>query len=139
MEDNSKLMQQEIENKKKLPKEVKDKINTNIFKNLIAAVIVMCYLLLINFTYYKSGNSIENFMKCYSCIAAIISVVLFEIAYNKNSRFFCLVGIELLCLRCNINIYTIHILTYIFNFKKSIYAIAGNISSILFNKNDNNF
>lgn len=97
MEDNSKLMQLEIENKKKLPKEVKDKIGINIFKNLIAAIIVMVYLLLINFTYNKATDKFEEFMKYYSLGAAIISVILFEIAYNKGSRFFCLVGIELLC------------------------------------------
>lgn len=89
------LIQNEFENKRKLPIEVKNRINTNIFKNLLAAIIVMAYLLTISITYYKS-NSFEELVKYYACGAAIVSVVFIEIAYNKKSLFFLLIGIELL-------------------------------------------
>ena len=92
--ENSELIE-EIENRKKLPTEVKEKINTKIFKNLIAAVIVMAYLLLISATYYKLNN-FEELVKYYSCGISILSVVFFEIAYSKKNIFYCLIGIELL-------------------------------------------
>ena len=92
--ENSELIE-EIENRRKLPTEVKEKINTKIFKNLIAAVIVMAYLLLISATYYKSNN-FEELVKYYSCGISILSVVFFEIAYSKKNIFYCLIGIELL-------------------------------------------
>ena len=92
--ENSELIE-EIESSRKIPKEVKEKINTKIFKNLIAAVVVMAYLLLINFTYHKSSN-FEELVKYYSCVISIVSVVFFEIAYNKKNVFYCIIGIELL-------------------------------------------
>ena len=94
--ENTDLIKLDFENKKKLPKEVKNNIKLNIFKNLIAAIIVMLYLFLINFTYYKHYNNFEEYMKYYAIIVVIMSVVLLEIAYNKKSYNSLFIGIEFL-------------------------------------------
>ena len=52
----AKLMLLEIEKKRKLPKHVKETISTDIFQNLVAAIIVMAYLVTINIIYYTVQN-----------------------------------------------------------------------------------
>ena len=48
----AKLMQLEIEEKRKLPQTVKDNISTEIFQNILAAIIIVAYLCTINIIYY---------------------------------------------------------------------------------------
>ena len=86
MEDNSKLMQLEIEEKRKLPKNLKDKISTKIFQDLIVAVIIMAYFCTVNITYYKLENyKFEEYMKYFALAIILFTVISFEIAYRINS------------------------------------------------------
>lgn len=94
---NTELDDKEFEKRKKLPREVKSRINFNILKNLLAALIVMIYLFIISITYYKVGDGFENYVKYYACAVSFISVIFFESAYRKKSLFLCIIGIELLC------------------------------------------
>lgn len=97
MEDNSKLMQLEIEEKRKLPKNLKDKISTKIFQDLIVAVIIMAYFCTVNITYYKLENyKFEEYMKYFALGIILFTVISFEIAYRKNSINVWIIGIELL-------------------------------------------
>ncbi len=95
--DDIELIGSEFEKRRKLPREVKSRINFNILKNLSAAMIIMLYLLIINITYYKVGNDFANYVKYYACAVAFISVIFFEMAYRKKSLFIAIIGIELLC------------------------------------------
>lgn len=93
----AKLMQLEIEEQRKLPKEVKDNINTVIFQNLLAATIIMAYFCLINITYYNFENTIfEEYMKYFALGIILITVLDIEIAYRKNSIRLWIIGIEFL-------------------------------------------
>lgn len=93
----AKLMQLEIEEKRKLPKKVKDNISTVIFQNLLAAVIIMSYLCAINIIYYKLNNIMfEEYMKYFALGIIVVTIIDFEISYRKKSLKFCLIGIELL-------------------------------------------
>lgn len=93
----AKLMQLEIEKKRKLPQNIKDSISTNIFQNLIAAVIIMAYLVAINITYYKfESNIFEEYMKYFALGIILITVIDFEISYRKKSIKFIFIGVELL-------------------------------------------
>ncbi len=93
----AKLMQLEIEKKRRLPKRVKDSINTNIFENLLAAVIIMAYLCAINITYYNVNDStFEECMKYFALGIIVVTVISFEISYRKNSVKFAFISIELL-------------------------------------------
>ncbi len=93
----AKLMQLEIEQQRKLPKEVKDNINTIIFQNLLAATIIMAYFCIINFTYYNFENSIfEEYMKYFALGIILVTVLDIEIAYRKNSIRLWIIGLEFL-------------------------------------------
>lgn len=93
----AKLMQLEIEQKRKLPQSVKENIKTNIFHNFIAAVIILAYLAAINIMYYKIENkNFELYMKYFALGIIVITVVDIELAYRKNSKKLALIGIELL-------------------------------------------
>lgn len=93
----SKLMQLEIEKKRKLPQEVKENIKTNIFHNLLAATIILAYLVSINIMYYKFDSSrFELYMKYFALGIILITVIDIELAYTKNSKKLTLIGIELL-------------------------------------------
>lgn len=93
----AKLMQLEIEQKRKLPQNVKENIKTNIFHTLIAALIIVTYLVAINLMYYKfDHNSFEQYMKYFALGIILITVVDIEIAYRKDSKKLALIGVELL-------------------------------------------
>lgn len=92
----SKLMQLEIEEKRKLPKKIKDNISTNIFEDLIVAIIIMLYFCIINFSYYNVESHIfEENMKYFALIIVILTVIAFEISYRKNSIKVLIIGLEL--------------------------------------------
>lgn len=91
------LMQKEIENKRKLPKELKESINKSIFHNLIIAIIIMVYLCTINVLFYiLDSDNFEQKMKFFALGIIIITVGFFEIAYRRESKRVCIIGIELL-------------------------------------------
>lgn len=93
----AKLMQLEIEKQRKLPKEVKNNINTVIFQNLIAATIIMAYFCIINITYYNTETvRFEEYMKYFALGIILITVIDIEIAYRKNSIKLWIIGIEFL-------------------------------------------
>lgn len=93
----AKLMQLEIEQKRKLPKNVKEDIKTNIFHTLIAALINVAYLVAINLMYYKfDNNSFEYYMKYFALGIILVTVLDIEIAYRKDSKKLALIGVELL-------------------------------------------
>ena len=93
----AKLMQLEIEEKRKLPQNVKENIKTNIFHNLIAAVIILAYLAAINVMYYSFTQDIfEHYMKYFALGIIVITVIDLELAYRKDSKKLWLIGLELL-------------------------------------------
>lgn len=90
-------MQLEIERQRKLPREVKNNINTIIFQNLLAATIITAYFCLINVTYYKFESSrFEEYMKYFALGIILITVLDIEIAYRKNSIKLWIIGGEFL-------------------------------------------
>lgn len=93
----AKLMQLEIEEKRKLPQTVKENIKTNIFHSLIAAAIILAYLAAINVIYYSFEQEIfEHYMKYFALGIIIITVIDIELAYRKDSKKLWLIGVELL-------------------------------------------
>lgn len=92
----AKLMQLEIEEKRKLPKKIKDNISTNIFQDLLVAIIIMAYFCIINFSYYNFENNVfEENMKYFALAIIILTVIAFEVSYRKNSVKLLIIGLEL--------------------------------------------
>ncbi len=94
-----KLMEKEIEEKRKLTDEVKNKIDKNVFYNFLMAISIMIFMFAINFLYIKS-NIIEFkfYIKFFTMFISIVTIVLFEIAYRKESGKYAITGIEFLVL-----------------------------------------
>ena len=68
----AKLMQLEIEEKRKLPKKVKDEIVVKIFHTLIVAIIIIIYFLTVNLFFYNfEAKMFEECMKYYALIIII--------------------------------------------------------------------
>ena len=92
----AKLMQLEIEEKRKLPISVKNVISTKIFQVLVIATIIMAYFCIVNFIYYKFDNvKFEELLKYFAIIISLCTVITFEISYRKNSIKLLIIGIEL--------------------------------------------
>lgn len=120
--DKAELMQKEIENKRKLPEEIKKDIKKKILHNLILALIIILYLDAVNILFNKlENNMFEKIMKFVALGIDIITVILFEIAYRRKSKRIFIVGIELLI--CSIfSLYVPYI--YLFTNLKNVITIC---------------
>lgn len=95
--DNFQEIQQQIEKNKKIPKEYAEKINLNIFTNIIIAIFIVLYWYFINLGSLNIETNIYIIdLKVFSVIFGITSVILFEISYKKDSGKMCIYGIEML-------------------------------------------
>lgn len=84
-------MEEEKENNKLIRKKI--------FKNLIIAIAMMIYFIIINFSYIRvDENLLLHGIKIASLVILFISIVTFEIAYNKDSGSIAINGIEVLVL-----------------------------------------
>lgn len=130
--DKAELMQKEIENKRKLPEELKKEIKKNILHNVLIAVIIIVYLCIINVLFYKLESKVfEQQMKFVALGIIAVTVIIFEIAYRKQSKRMCIIGIELfLCSIMSLYIPYIY-LSYLFenvNIKMLTYALPISIA-----------
>lgn len=74
-------------------------IRKKIFENLIIAVAIMLYFIVIHFTYLRlEENILLNITKTASLIVLFLSIAIFEIAYHKDSGKITIYGIEILVL-----------------------------------------
>ena len=75
------------------------KVNEKIYENIIIAVAVMLYFIIINFSYYRIEKDILIIgLKIVSMIILLLSITIFEIAYKKDSGKLAIYGIEILVL-----------------------------------------
>ena len=90
-------MVEEITRKRKMTQEVKDKLNQEIWLNLCLAIGVMLYFCAMDAIYlYSASESSEMAFKIMAMIAILLTVIVFEVAYRKESGRLGIVGIELL-------------------------------------------
>ncbi len=96
-EDASLKMAQEIEEKRKLPQEIKEGIDKTFFYNNIMAIVIMLYFVVINIS-YKLFNDLafERIMKYLEIIMIIGTIIVFELSYRKDNMKIALIGIEVL-------------------------------------------
>lgn len=92
-----KLMEKEIEEKRKITEDVKKKIDNEVFYNYMMAIFIMIYMFFVNFAFL---NLDEHVFKYYIKVLALISITLttvfFEMSYRKDNLRYALTGIELL-------------------------------------------
>lgn len=87
------------------------KISKNIFENILIAVAIMVYFILINFSYYEvnSDNLILG-LKILSMIVMALGIIILEIAYKKDNGIIATNGIELLVL-AGYTLSIVHVIT----------------------------
>jgi len=75
------------------------KVNERVFENIIIAIPIMLYFILINFSYYRLDyDKIVIGLKVISMIILLSCIIIFEIAYKKDSGKLAINGIEILVL-----------------------------------------
>ena len=89
----SEKMVVEITKKRKMTDEVNRKLLKNIFFNFLLAIAIMAYICVENAVYIYCSDYVYNII---SKFLIIISVIMFEIAYKKDSGKVTIYGIELL-------------------------------------------
>lgn len=74
-----------IAEKRKLPEELKDKLNVYTFINLLISIALMAYMSAINIVYLnESINFLMTSIKVFAMLLIIIDVIIFEIGYRKD-------------------------------------------------------
>lgn len=92
-------IEKQIQKKKKLPKDVEDKINKIIFEKLIISIAIMFFIILLIFGFYNIERDVYlKDIKIFSITLCIISILFFEYSYKKESVKICVMGIENLIL-----------------------------------------
>ena len=86
-----------IAEKRKLPEEIKARLNDYTFMNLIISIALMIYMIVINIIYLnEDAQFFSTSIKVFSIWLAIIDVLIFEIGYRKDDLKIWIHGFELL-------------------------------------------
>ncbi len=86
-----------IAEKRKLPEEIKAKLNNYTFVNLIISIALMMYMIVINIIFLNEDTQFFSIsIKVFSICLAIIDVLVFEIGYRKDDLRLWIHGFELL-------------------------------------------
>lgn len=98
-EDNIKKLDEQIKLNKKIPKEYKKKINTQLILNIVTIVVMAIYLCCINIlSLYIETPIYLKTLKGLSILLAVIAIVYFELSYRKDNEKLFLYGVEVLAL-----------------------------------------
>ena len=88
-----------LEEKKKIPKSVVEKINSKVFENMIIAAIIMVYFVALNLG--MSNIPTENYimdLKVFSIMLLIITILIFEFGYKRDNESLWMHGVETMAL-----------------------------------------
>ena len=83
-----------------------------IFKNLLKAIGIMCYFIVLNFAYTRMNTDrLMNDIEIFSGLFLISGLIMLERAYKKDDGKIALSGIELLCLSMH-SLSVNHVITF---------------------------
>ena len=121
-----------FEEKKKLPNEVKEKINGMAFKNIaIGAVIVIYFAAL----YFGMTNiPTEKYMiilRVVSIVLLVGTIITFEIGYKKDNGYIWLHGVEIMAIAI-FSLYLIYLYSFFFANYGTLLIVAGIVCLIYF-------
>jgi hypothetical protein len=90
-------IEEEINEKRKMPKEVKESLRKEIFTNIIICACLVAYFLFLFLGSVDKTKAVRVIdLKIFSTIYLATSIILFEIAYKKDSGKIAIHGIEIL-------------------------------------------
>ena len=91
-----KLMQKEISEKRKLPKNKENKVKLEILCNFLFAIFIMIYMLSLNLEYISEDTAkFRQYTKLIIIMLTLVMVTFFEIAYRKEKIKYVITAIEL--------------------------------------------
>ncbi len=113
------LIEKQIKEKRRLPEDIKQEVNKNVYRNLLVAIMVLLYFIFINLGYYNiASHAFMTDIRIFSICLIVITVILFEKAYNESNAKLGIHGIETLI----ISIVTLF-MQYIFFYQKQSFII----------------
>ncbi len=90
-------MVEEITQKRKMTQEVKDELDKKILWNMWLAIMIMLYFCIADGVYIGAPETISGMvLKVFAVAFILVTVLVFEIAYQKENGALGIVGIELL-------------------------------------------
>ena len=76
-----------------------NKVSFNVYKNILIAIIIMIYFIIINTLYYKLENSmLLIILKVLSIVILVFGIIVLEIAYRKDKGGLAINSIEIIVL-----------------------------------------
>ncbi len=129
---NIEKLEQVIEEKKKIPKSVKEKINGKLFENLIIVSIIMVYLVALNLgmTNIPTDTYIVD-LKVFSIMLLVATIVIFEIGYKKDDGEIWLHGVEAMTVAV-LTLYLVYLYSIYYGTYNTVLLIAGIVYLIYF-------
>lgn len=121
-----------IDEKRKLPEDLKGKLDNYTFINLMISIALMIYMLAINVLYLNESIQIfATSIKVFAMLLIIIDVAIFEIGYRKDSIKIWIHGFELLT--CSILVLSLqYIYLYANDIVKHIFMLLPVFYSIYY-------
>ena len=90
-------MEDKIQEQKRIPKEVSQEIMKKLFINLLKAIGIMIYFVILNLAYVNVETKIlAQCIESFAGIFLIAGLIALEVAYKKDSGTIAITGIELL-------------------------------------------
>lgn len=118
----------ELEEKKKLPKEIREKINSKVFINMAILALIIIYFAALNFLMGNIPTELYiNSLQVLSIMLLIITLIVFEYGYKKDDGEIWMHGVEVMI----IGIFTIY-LKYLYSIYFARYGIVLLIAGIVF-------
>lgn len=126
--ENIEKLGQVIEEKKKIPKEVKNQISTEIFRNIIFGAVILLYLgaLNIGMRNIPTENYIMD-LKVFGMSLLVLTIIVFELAYKKDKGELWMHGAEIMVT----SIFTIYLI-YLYSIYYNTYGTVLFTASILY-------
>ena len=121
-----------ISEQRKIPKEIKDKLNETTFINFTISIALMIYMIVINLLYLNEDvKFFSASIKTLSMVLIIIDIIIFEIGFRKDSIKIWIHAIELLV--CSILVLSIqYVYLYSNEITKKIFMLLPLFCSIYY-------
>lgn len=121
--------EEKIEKTKKMPQDIENKLNKKLIENISMAIAIIVYFMSLIFGRERiNATNYTNLLKTYTMCLGILSIIIFEFSYKKESVKSMYTGIEVLILSI-VTMFSIYIckvqeLKYIFYLALFAYAFS---------------
>ena len=121
--------EEKIEKTKKMPQDIENKLNKKLLENISMAIAIIVYFMSLIFGKERiNATNYTNLLKTYTMCLGILSIIIFEFSYKKESVKSMYTGIEVLILSI-VTMFSIYIckvqeLKYIFYLALFAYAFS---------------